>query len=46
MRFLVCVVWTINAVAVSNINNDMHTNGKAWMNLKISANVIKKDTSA
>ena len=21
----------INAVAVSNINNDMHTNGKAWM---------------
>ena len=23
----------INAVAVSNINNDMHTNGKAWMKM-------------
>ena len=23
----------INAVAVSNINHDMHTNGKAWMKM-------------
>ena len=33
----------INAVAVSNINNDMHTNGKAWMKRTTVALSFQKD---
>ena len=33
----------INVVAVSNINNDMHTNGKAWMKRTTVALSFQKD---